>query len=692
MTSKIKFVLSLLLALATTFSYGYDKKELRERLPRYIKSQIGNIETESLNGIEPDCKVSKVNENCVKVSFDFYLDKAVNYDDWGVNITPSFVPEFNWVNHITPAEGNVADQHSFRTPAMIVQNGNKTLIVIPDVEKIGVDDVHWYMDMDAGDNVMRIGMSRTLVTDHVLWSKTPGAVYDSGHHSFGFYIMAFDSKDVALNPFRPVLSFFWNRWGHNAFKDMELNHNLFMKYCERTYDWAFNNWKDAVWQEFDIDGKNVGAPVFIVNMTQSPNYKGPVNEREFRSIWNQAWFNSLRSASGLYRYAKLQDDAELLMKANLTKNLALSFPNDRGLFYGLIATPMELVEDNGKLVNRSVGWDHYYWGNSNRNPYTSNPADSPFHILDMSCTAYYMLKWYTELEQDPALLEYVVKYADALLSLQTEKGYFPAWIDTKTYIPYDELTVSPETSMSVTMLMDLYNITKNEKYKDAALKAMDAVINDIIYQGRWEDFETYFSCCRIGTPYLIGKKVQRNNMYKQCNFSMYWTAQALLECYKLSGKKSYLDLGLRTLDEMLMTQASWQPPYMYVDVVGGFGVMNADGEWNDSRQSLFAPLLLEYYDVVSDNEYKERALAALKISFQMMYCPENPRAEEQWKKAWPFIGEEDYGFMMENYGHGGAVSPDGLGIGEFNIYDWGNGSATEAYLGIFCKYGDKIFE
>lgn len=36
-----------------------------------------------------------------------------------------------------------------------------------------------------------------------------------------------------------------------------------------------------------------------------------------------------------------------------------------------------------------------------------------------------------------------------------------------------------------------------------------------------------------------------------------------------------------------MTQASWQPPYMYVNVLGGFGVLNADGEWNDSRESLF---------------------------------------------------------------------------------------------------------
>ena len=34
--------------------------------------------------------------------------------------------------------------------------------------------------------------------------------------------------------------------------------------------------------------------------------------------------------------------------------------------------------------------------------------------------------------------------------------------------------------------------------------------------------------------------------------------------------------------------------------------------------------------------------------------------------------------MMENYGHGGRTNPAGEGMGEFTIYDWGNGAAAEA--------------
>lgn len=73
----------------------------------------------------------------------------------------------------------------------------------------------------------------------------------------------------------------------------------------------------------------------------------------------------------------------------------------------------------------------------------------------------------------------------------------------------------------------------------------------------------------------------------------------------------------------------------------------------------------------------------------MMYCPENPEAKLQWEKAWPFFNELDYGFNMENYGHNGETSSEGIGIGEFTIYDWGNGAASEAYERLLDMYGQE---
>ncbi len=308
----------------------------------------------------------------------------------------------------------------------------------------------------------------------------------------------------------------------------------------------------------------------------------------------------------------------------------------------------------------------------------------------MSFTASLMLDWYNELEKDKWLLVYATTYGNALVKIQRADGFFPAWLSVDEQKPLDELNQSPETSMSVSFLLKLYGITKNEKYRVSALKAMKAVMTTDIPSGRWEDFETYWSCSRYGSGDLVGKKVRRNDMFKQNNFSMYWTAEALLLCYQTTKNKNYLKYGERTLDELLMTQASWQPPYMYVNVLGGFGVMNGDAEWDDARQSLFAELILNYGKLLNREEYIERGLSALRASFVMMYCPENARSKKQWEERWNFFGEADYGFMMENYGHGGMTGKKGEGIGEFTIYDWGNGAASEAYNRIRDHYGEAF--
>ena len=76
----------------------------------------------------------------------------------------------------------------------------------------------------------------------------------------------------------------------------------------------------------------------------------------------------------------------------------------------------------------------------------------------------------------------------------------------------------------------------------------------------------------------------------------------------------------------------------------------------------------------------------------MMYCPENATVKEMWEKVYPWFGPEDYGFTMENYGHGGRTTPEGEGMGVFTIYDWGNGAAAEAAMRIRDHYGDVYID
>lgn len=680
----------LAIALALLPACAGDKAAHDIPLPKAypFADAISKIDYQLLGGKRGESRVTVVDSHTVHVLIRFQPDAPVRQDDWQVVVTPGFTPSFHWAPHLTPTDRHVVEQHVFRSPALIAADGQRVITLIPDLDILLYGTpVRWYLDMDAPGNRLVLGMSSSSVDDHVLFMKETGATYPAEEVEIGFYLMVHDDESALKNPFRASLEFLWNRWGHDLYEAGNPVDEELEKYVEHTYNWAFNNWSESVWQEFKLNGKKVGAPVFIVNVTQSPNYPGEINEREFRSVWNQAWFSSLRSASGLYRYARRTNNDQLLEKAAMTKELALSFPQKNGFFPALIGTEMHEVEIEGKKYNRSKGWDTYYWGNSNRNPYTWNPAESPLHILDMSWTALLMLRWYDELEKDERLLNYAESYAQALIETQSSDGFFPGWLDAESFQPMDHLNDSPESSMSVTFLMKLFELTNNQICKQAALKAIDAVSREIIPTGRWEDFETYWSCSRLGSTDWIGKKVARNNMYKQNNFSMFWTAEALLECYHQTNDIKYLDIGQRVLDEMLMTQASWQPPYMYVNVLGGFGVLNADGEWNDSRASLFAELILQYGKVLNRREYTERGYAALKSAFVMMYCPENPQTKKQWEKVYPFFNEKDYGFTMENYGHGGKTSLEGEGMGEFTIYDWGNGAAAEAYNRILDKFG-----
>ena len=640
-------------------------------------------------GIELRAECVQEAPNRYLINLSAELEEELPVGDWHVQICPSFPADFTYTPHLTPESDNVIDMHVFRSPAMMMGQGDKILCVLPVTDGVQDGANRYYMDLDALNNVMTLGITTTRKGAHVLYHRTNQAVLPKGPFLFQLRIMLLEGE-ATKNPFRPVLSFYYEQYGKEDSKLLTPCSAL-LPYVEHTYSWALKRWAPVVWQEFTLNGKPVGAPQFIVTALQSPNYKEPYSIREFKSIWNQAWFSSLRSAQGLYRYGKATGNEDYIKKALMTKELALQFPRDDGLFDSVIAVPNKTVSMDGKEYIQAEDWSQYYFGNSNRNPLTKEAKDSPRHILDMSWTAVKMLEWYSELEQDQRLLDYVIPYAERLLRLQDEKGYFPAWLEKESGRILPELKQSPESAVSVTLLVKLYQLTKEQKYLDSALRCMDVLVEEVIPESRWEDFETYWSCSRFGSTDMVGKKFERNHCYKQCSLSPYWMAEALYECYQVSGDKKYLESGERCLDEMLLYQSSYQPDYIPITVVGGFGVMNCDAELNDARQSLFAELILRYGKLLNREEYLQRGCWALRASFSMMYCPENPFAKEQWEKRWPFFNEEDYGFMMENYGHDGYVNGKNLGLGVFTIYDWGNGAASEAVMRIRAHF-PELFE
>lgn len=651
----------------------------------------------SVNGAGPPrVTVGDAGDGWRRVSMTWQLDRKVRQDELAIAFDLLLEPDFHWMPHLAPEKRFVVGQHVFRSPAILTASDDLVCAIVPDLDLVGrAKGNPWFLDLDAPAGRCWLGMTRTEIPVHVGFRKKPGMTLGPGEVELAFFVAAYRDAARPLNPWARVARFLWDRWARPLYAKGEPLRVPMDTYVKHTYRWAFESWKH-VWQEFDLPPRlangdervHVGAPQFIVNVSQSPNYEGPWFQRESLSIWNQAWFSSLRSATGVARWARRAGDEELMRKASLTKALALAAPMKDGIFPAVLATPNHKVTIGGKQVLRPKPWSEAYWTNSNRCPTDHGVTPEWYHVLDASWTCLLMLRWHEEVAPDPKLITYARTYADKLLTLQDEDGFFPGWLHPETLAPAEIMSQTPESAMSATFLLKLAKLTKEESYRRAALRAIDALLADVVPSGRWEDYETYWSCCRYGSRNHVGRKFARNDMYKQNSLSMFWMAEALLAAYRETGREDYFRWGRRTLDELSMCQQVWQPPFIYVPALGGFGVMNFDGEWNDSRQSLFAELFLDYYTETGDPRLFERGVAALKASFIMMYCPENPRQTTQYERAHPFFGPADYGFMMENYGHGGWTSPQGGGIGPFTIYDWGNGAAGEARNRIHDHYGD----
>lgn len=550
-----------------------------------------------------------------------------------------------WVPHLTPAEGNVIGDWAFRSPAVIVADRSRVMAFVPDLDDVArvraAGEKVW-LDYDHPARTVTLATGGYRHDGHVFFVREPG----DGSGEVRMHELASERAEDIANPYGMVARFLWERWGRAGHE--RAAKPPFDAYVAHVLRFAFSDegWAESVWQDVSPDA---GAPVFIVDVGRHPSVpKEKRTWREPRSIWNQAWFSTQRCANGLWRLGQKE-------RARKMTEIALMPVRSRGLFPSVL------------LATEDRRWE---WTNSDRRPPTI-PADA-CHLVDAAFTARMLLEWHG-LTGDPRADEYAKAFASRLPNLQHSDGSFPAWLDPYGHRP-PELAPGPESAVLATLL---FEIGKTE----AALRTMP-LLERCAEEGRWEDFETYWSCARWGTP---GARVERNGVYKQNTLSIFWCAEAFLDAYRATKEPRYLALSRRCLDELSLYQAVWDPPFLPAPAHGGFGVMNADAEWNDARQSLFAPLYFEMYRETNEREYLERGLSALRASFSMMYCPENAELARAYEARFPFFGPESYGFMMENQGHDPATP-----IGTFTIYTWGPGSAIAALALVRERFSDLL--
>jgi hypothetical protein len=572
---------------------------------------------------------------------------------------PFTAPTHLWVPHLTPDPGDVIGDAVFRSPAIVISHGGIALALVPDLDDVA-RAVGWraWLDYDHPRGEITLGVGAYRAKGHVFYVRER-AHFEDANVSLRWHVLASTSPDDCANPYGLAARWLWERWGRGSLA--RTPPPPLPRLVDHVVNWAFlSGWAESVWQPVELaDGTRAGGPVFIVDVARHPSVPAEHRTwREPRSIWNQAWFSTQRCANGLLRHARRAADAELERRAKQMTRIALAAPQQDGLF------PAVLVAD---------GAGTWRWSNSDRRP--PSVSAEACHLVDAAFTCRMLLEW-ESLTGDPEPLAYVRRFADRLVELQRPSGAFPGWIEPDGRVAA-ALAEGPESAVSATLLFELAErlSEKSEEsaaWRESALAALD-FLEGVAGEGRWEDFETYYSCARWGAPEQLGRRVPRNGVFKQNTLSIAWSAEAFLKAFRVTQRRRHLDVGRRCLDELSLYQAVWDPPFLPARAHGGFGVMNADSEWNDARQSLFAPLYLDFGREMADRELTERGVSALRASFSMLYCPEHPELARAYERRFPFFGPETYGFMMENQGHGNADP-----IGTFTIFTWGNGSAVAA--------------
>jgi len=606
--------------------------------------------------------------------------------------------KYRFVPHLHPLPGQVAADQVFRSPAMVLEGRDCSLALVPDLdelESLQRRGLRASMTLEGWELSYRIMDHR--VRGHVYFRERPlpGHVLLPGREvRLAYFLFLSAGEGAALH--RRVNTFLWERFGRPRLERREGAERDLMGLARLSTRWFFL--EEENWVELDLDGERCGG-IYTFNLSslRPPARSGPVLGRlliRFPSLypgilrfgaahvvnhraglrllrWQlrrfsavmpsciqmQSWFNLVRTAYGGYWMGMEAGEAGWKRKGELALELALRAPAEKGL----PAAVLYILGDRVAWVKGTRGFHHWDW----------------YHLPDVSTTGFHLLEWHRDLLPREEILRRCREIGEGLLRCQLPGGAFPAWVRFRR----GELQVHPDlregasTAAPVMFLAFLSREAGEEEYLRAALAGADFLAREVLPFDRWEDYETFFSC----SPKPLGWKDPRSGCRPENTMCMIWAARAFLELFLATRDEVFLRYGRRALDRLLCYQQVWSPPTMSIDLLGGFASQNTDGEWNDARQGLIAPLLVDYYLHTGEEELLERGLAALRACFATMYLGQEP---------YPLVRPSLLGAIEENYAHSGF---DGTTAGYIHN-DWGPGTAVYAFSRIYQSCGQVLVD
>jgi hypothetical protein len=299
----------------------------------------------------------------------------------------------------------------------------------------------------------------------------------------------------------------------------------------------------------------------------------------------------------------------------------------------------------------------------------------------MGTSSWWLLYWYENLDRDPKILKRAMAYARFLKEVQRPSGAIPTYFNADLS-PAPQLLESATTAISGAVLAKTARLANDPDLKAAALSAGRFIEGSILPRLAFQDFETFYSCSAKPLQWIDNW----SGILPQNTLAIQWSADQFLALYRLTGDRGWLRRGEYILSLLSLYQQVWTPPYApynKVNLYGGFGVMNTDGEWNDGRQARFVSTYADYYAATGKLEYLERAIAAARAGFALMDIKEN-HANNVNRLQPPLTEAPGLGYAPENIFHGG---PDPNDRGGWTGFNWGPGGALAASAYLERKFG-----
>lgn len=645
-----------------------DIGKLRFEPENIVLKDSGNVRIDlKKSGISTEFRFNTIEPGLYYLSFYFSAEKPVDIRSLEIKLqympdSPSAWSEvkksFHWVPNLKYDSADIFSQHVFRSPAIILTHEQNAISVVPDLDAMKTNAaIPYFSDLNFTEKGIFIsyGLSKYQTKRHVYYSKSDSSFVFSGNIEMGLYILCTE-KSSPLEILKKTNTFLWERFAKPYTSEVLPQVLPFRDYALKGYEMGLKNY----W----INGPGPGTGGISLS-TFLDKKTGIYRGRDYKDdLWFHSWFNNARTAYGLYLWGKNTGNRTWMEKGLSVMNLLLESPRDHG-FFKTIWVP----EKNGWISSGQGGGPNLY------------------HLPDNAWTAIWLLRFDEELQKLTRADRFLYDFAEGLVNVQLENGSFPARLNINDLSPDSVMINSASGAMATwfleeMLLNDRLDKGTTEKVKEAVLKSLSFLEQEILPQMRFQDYEVFFSCA----PNVLNRFDSITWMWPHNTLSIQWSAEAFLKAYKLFNNSHYLDQGEYCLNILSLYQQVWNPSYIDFYAFGGFGVQNTDAEWSDARQAQFSETYLNYYFETGKKEYLQRSVAACRASFALMAIPEHREICPQNYMGSSFNGEF-IGAMAENFGHSGYNIRSGQ-----SGFHWGIGSALTTAAIMKEKLGDVYID